>query len=168
MLANFIIKKKLVIGRIAKLEHQPEYWIIPVHVKANIFWNLLVADIRDVTAFITYVNRKKNKENSVTWQTVWVNPSVEDDSFISLHIGSKRDIGLLFKLGDTLSIYGQFASSSRNGDLELGGDYDILLELRSDNKILGCWKFQGAIVGGIVQEITPVDYQQLRKNRIKK
>ena len=160
MLTRPIIARHIIIGPIQRsLQHSEEYWIIPVHVKANTLWNLLVADMRDVTAFITFIQQKEGKENSIRCQAVWVNPNVDDQSFISLHIGSKRHIGLAQKsdfVPNTLLIYGHEIGPSPNDNIKLSGDYDILLELRSDDKMLSCWKFQKAIVGSIVQEVNPL------------
>jgi hypothetical protein len=159
-IANFIVKKKILVGRISKLvQHSEEYWGIPIHVKANALWNLLVADMRDVTAFITFIQQKEGKENPIRYQAVWVNPNVDDDSFVNLHIGSKRYIGLASKsdfVPNTLLVYGQGSGLVSNDNIKLSGDYDVLLELRSDDRILGCWKFQKAIIGGLIQQVNPL------------
>ena len=160
MLTRPIMARHIIIGSIQRsIQHSMESWCIPVHVKVNILWWLLIGELKDVAAFITFIQQKDGEKNQIKRQTVWINPNVEDDSFISLHIGSKRHIGLAQKSDfepNTLLIYGDELGPSPNVNIRLSGDYDVLLELRSDDKMLGCWKFQKAIVGGIVQEVNPL------------
>jgi len=51
MLAPTIIKQKLSVGNISKSE-SATFWYIPIQIKANIVWNLLVSSIEDVKAII--------------------------------------------------------------------------------------------------------------------
>ncbi len=148
MLAAKVIKRKLIIGHISKSiqeEGATVFWCIPIRVKAGIWWNLLVSGLEDVKALITFVQRKKQ------FQTVWINPNVDDSSLVILRIGTEREIGLAEESGGIMKRYGEMMSND-----VLVGDDDILLELRTGDTILGQWLFKKAIIAGSMQEVSPL------------
>lgn len=156
MIAPTIIKRKIQIGEISKSTYippLPESWYIPVHVKASIWWKLLVSKIDDVEPSITFI-QYGGLQTRV--ETVWLNPAGSaDNPSISLGIGTKRKIGLVQIYNMALIPYGQLPAAMVS-NIHLVGDYDILLELSSGDKKLGCWKFQKTIIGGSIQEVIPL------------
>lgn len=150
MLAPAIIRRKISVGAIKKPEKESDrYWRIPISVKANKVWILLVSSVDNVKAIINFIEHKGNKKICRQYQATWINPDI-DDPLVSLHIGSEYEIRLAGGSDGILHPIGEISDDT------LTGNQDVLLELRSDNIILGRWIFQKAIVAGSVQEISPI------------
>lgn len=157
MLAKIIISRKLYVGKIIKTkELSGTSWYIPVCVKANNMWNLVVSSINDVKAIITFVEHKDNQELYLPKQGAWINEI--DGSLDNLGIGTQRDIRFAEEGWDGILMPVNWIA----GEI-LRGNQDILLELKTGNTSLGCWLFQKAIVEGSTQEVSPikVNFQQL-------
>lgn len=147
MLARFIIKRKLLVGNIKKgKELAGNFWYIPIHVKANNMWNLLVSDVKDVKAIIKYVN---NGETHLQKQGSWINEI--DGSLESLGIDTQRDIRIT---DDSTGEIIRPVNSMQGETLE--GNFDIWLKFKTGSFTLGYWLFKEAIIEGIMQEISPV------------
>ena len=144
MLAPIVIKRKLFIGNIRKSEQKfGTFWYIPIHVKANRMWNLLVSSIEDVKAIVTFIN---DKGIHCQYQATWVNPDI-DDPLIKLCIESERDVRLATISGGELKPINEIMDDA------LTGNQDIQLELKSGDSTLGQWLFQKAIVEGSIMEV---------------
>jgi hypothetical protein len=147
MLAPTIIKRKLIIGHISKsVEANNIYWYIRIHVKANPLYNFAVSSLDDVEASVTLIERKQR------YDCLWINPHTTDDSAISLRIGTERNIGIAEQIigSNIIRPYSNYQAALPSGD------EDIQLELKYGDAILGQWLFRKAIVGGIMQEVSPI------------
>lgn len=156
MLAKIIISRKLCVGKITKTkELSGTSWYIPICVKANNIWNLVVSSINDVKAIIIFIEHKGNQELRLSKQGAWINEI--DGSLDNLGIGTQRDIRFAEDIGGTLMPVNRIA-----GEI-LKGNQAVLLELKTGDISLGRWLFQKAIVEGSMQEVSPikVNFQQV-------
>jgi hypothetical protein len=153
MLARFILQHKIHVGAIILLvQGSDAYWVAPVDTQANPFWKLLVDEMEAVTATITF----NSNEGRQTCESGWVSMNTPDLPSVGLHVGSKNQrVGLTEKHYNTRL----FINGRPKGDdglpIILDKDYDIEIQLRSDDKLLGQWKFNKAIVQGEMQLVTP-------------
>jgi hypothetical protein len=135
------IIKDIVIGSIRKsIQDFEVLWCIPLNVKAN----SLGSELKEVSAFITFVKMKK------TNKTVWINPYTLDDSIITLQKGSEREIALVIESYGTLKPYCQTSSEENT----LIND-DIILELKTGSTTVGKWFFPNTIKNGCMQNVVP-------------
>lgn len=149
MLAPIVFRRKLYVGAIAsdKLELSNDaYWYIPVEVKANNLWKLVVADVQ-VRATIGYT--EKDGSDKLVF-TTWVE-TITDVPSILLRIGDIEQRVIIAETSgkQLLPLMG------RTGKL-FKDDQDITLELTSGKTILGRWRFPKAIVGGVMQKVNPI------------
>jgi hypothetical protein len=151
MLATFIVRRKLCIGHITKgIESTGTYWYIPIIVKANSLWNLLISSVNDVKAIISFTERKENRETvNLKKQGLWINEI--DGSLDNLGIGTQRDIRITEDSADGILR----PVNEMTGEI-LKGNQDISLQLKSGNASLGYWLFENAIISGFIQERIPV------------
>ncbi len=149
MIAPTVFRRKLHIGAISKDTYElsnDAYWYIPVEVKASNWWKLVVADI-EVRAIISYIDKDGIEQSPfAAWiETLTPVPSV------TLRIGS-IDRGIIIAQADgnqLLPLNGTMRTIFKDNQ-------DIILELTSGKTILGRWRFPKAIVGGVMQEVSPI------------
>lgn len=152
MLAPIVFRRKLRIGNISRSEPflkdvADEYWYIPVEVKANNMWKLIVSHIQDVRATISFI--ESNGMERIL-PASWIEPTLDSDS-ITLQIDGKYN-GILVATsrGKMLLPIGGL------GDEEaISGNQAIILELNSGHTFLGRWFFKEAIVKGVMREVSP-------------
>jgi len=157
MLAPLILPKKLHLGKISPSDIDSNFpcWYVPLSVRANTCWNLIVSSIEGVRAYATFINRDSHEK--VERLATWLEPDMDAPS-INLHIGGEYDLRIATMFGGVLRMIGGTDQKD-----SLNGDYDIIITLRSGKKILGQWLFQKAIVEGSMQEVSPikVNFQQV-------
>jgi len=154
MIAPFIIRRKLYIGNITRGEElSGTYWYIPIHVRGNSLWNLLVSSVNDVKAIIQFIEHKDNGKTYLQKQGSWINEI--DGSLESLGIDTQRDI----RITDDSSV-GTLRPVNAMRDEILEGNQDISLELRSGTISLGRWLFVKAIIAGSMQEVSPTKFEE--------
>ena len=147
MLAPYVFRRSLYVGKIEKPSgiDQP-YWIIPVEVRARSLWELFVSDI-EARATINYLDKDgSEKSNFATWlETIMEVPKV------TLQIGG-IDMGIIIAKTDGKQL---LPLNGRTHRL-FKDDQDITLKLTSRRTSLGQWRFPKAIVGGVMQEVSPI------------
>jgi hypothetical protein len=148
MLAPLILPKKLYLGKISPSSIDSNFpcWYIPLSVRANACWNLIVSSIEGVRAYAMFINRDNNEKTERL--ATWLEPAIDAPS-INLHIGGEYDLRIATISGGVL----RMIEGTEQKD-SLNGNYDIMITLRNGKKILGQWLFQEAIVGGSMQEIS--------------
>ncbi len=149
MLAPIVFRKYLHIGTISKGSTEPSnqtYWYIPVEVRANNWWKLLVADI-EVRAVIGYIDEDGFEQTPfVTWAE-----TSKPVPFVTLRVGGiEREIIVAATCGKQL-----LPLDGRMGKI-FNGDQALILELSSGNTSLGQWCFLKALVKGVMQEVSPI------------
>jgi hypothetical protein len=123
MLALPIIKRHLYIGNIKKLKEITGIsWCIPLYVKANKFWNLLVSSVNDVKAIIIFVKYEDDGKGYLEKSGSWINEI--DGSLSNLEIGTERDIRVASENGVLIPVNHLMGET-------LQGNQDIVLELKS-------------------------------------
>ncbi len=144
MLTRPIMSRLITVGPIRRsIQDSYVCWCIPLRVKASAWWNLLISNLVDVTASITFEQTKR------TIPTVWINPNVADSARVDLQIGSEFEIGLTEEIGGTLRPYGEMTG------MGIIGNSDIVLELRTGSILVGRWKFLNAITESRMKQTTP-------------
>lgn len=148
MLAPLILPKKLYLGKISPSDIDSNFpcWYIPVSVRANACWNLIVSSIERVRAYATFINRDSHEK--VERLATWLEPDIDAPS-INLHIGGEYDLRIATIFGGVL----RMIEGTEQKDI-LNGNYDIMITLRSGKKMLGQWLFEKAIVEGSMREIS--------------
>lgn len=159
MLAPVILRQKLSIGSISKSEEDKlfPFWYIPVYIKANAMWNLLVSNIEDVRATVLFIDRRSNKEVRRPFRATWVEPDI-DSSSISLRIGGQYRVRVATVSSGALKPIGNIEEDS------LIGNQDIITELRTGDSSLGRWYFPNAITQGSMQAVTPTSTSKNHDN----
>ncbi len=155
VLTPMVFRRKLCVGNISSFVRNGvlQCWHIPVEVKAS-KWEFFVTDIK-VMAIIDYIEKDGYSQSYFApWIEQGIGPVVK-----TLQIGGiVESIIVATVVGKQLLPLG-----GSTGKL-FKDDQDITLELSCGQTTLGKWCYEKAIVGGGMQEVSPIKIRKESKS----
>jgi hypothetical protein len=148
MFSKSILKRRIVVKKIKKLQQGlVAHWVVSISIQPSKFLNIFVDQVSDLTPCITFIQRGVFQR----YESVWLNMNSPDQSFIGLRLGSIRNVAITESRPEGLFVASHPRLSGINQPIQ--GNYDIRLELISDDSKLGIWEFKNAIIDGVMQEV---------------